>query len=162
MVAHRTKRRGGTVPASAGATACLRELAGECRTLHPEIWARWHDIAGAHMYARTFPRHFRDGLLTIGVSSSAWMQEISLLKDRLLERIADAIGPDIVRDLRLVVDTTAGSPRHPAAQSVAPSPPNPDTSRLAAELRDAANRIDDEDLAEAVKRAAVLFQEKKR
>ena len=87
----------------------LRSLARDARGIHPEIWARWIEIVGPETYKRAFPRTLKGTTLMVGVASSAWVQELTFLVPRILDRIAEEIGPDIVKDIKLVLDPSVGS-----------------------------------------------------
>ncbi len=89
----------------------MRGLAGSARNVHPEIWARWLQIVGKEMYMRCFPLALKKGTLVIGVSNSSWLHELSYLKTHILDRLAEEVGPDVVSDLRLVLDNNVGTNR---------------------------------------------------
>jgi predicted nucleic acid-binding Zn ribbon protein len=74
------------------------------RTLLAEVQTVWPEVAGGPIAARTEPVAERDGRVTIACESGAWAQELELMGEPLLERIAAAIGPDRVRSLRFTAD----------------------------------------------------------
>jgi predicted nucleic acid-binding Zn ribbon protein len=74
------------------------------RTLLAEVQTAWPEVAGAAIAARAEPVAERDGRVTIACESGAWAQELELMGEPLLERIATAIGPDRVRSLRFTAD----------------------------------------------------------
>lgn len=128
------------------------------RCIHPEIWARWYYIAGEQIYQKTFPRIFKNNILTIGVTNSSWLQELSLMKTQILDRLAEAVGPNVVNDVRFVLDTSIGKNRVEQSKVTQKSLPQADPNRLSKELMDAASKIDDDELAELIKRAASRYQ----
>lgn len=83
----------------------LREIFSNHPGIHPEIWARWPQIAGPELARRVRPQALRGRTLVLAVSSSAWMQELSFLEQRLLDALADAVGPGVVEKIRLVLDS---------------------------------------------------------
>lgn len=93
-----------TTPLGAAVTAVMRDMAGSLKHAHAELWARWRDVVGPETYRRSFPTALRGTALTVGVSSSAWMQELSFLKAAILDRIAEEIGPGVVTEIRFVLD----------------------------------------------------------
>ena len=147
-------------PLSSEITAAMRQMGSRSRFIHPEIWARWFHIAGEQMYKRTFPHMFKGTTLTIGVASSAWLQELNLLKPRLLDRLDEEVGKGVVTDIKMVLNTSIGKgrPKEWAPEEVIHK--TPDTSKLSKELSEAADSIEDKELAEAVKKAAAVYQDK--
>lgn len=132
-------------------------MGDNARFIHPEIWARWFQIAGEQIYTKTFPRIYKYNVLTLGVSNSAWMQELSFMKSQLIDRLDDAVGPGVVKDIRFVLDTSVGKNRH-VQKKEQPTPlPQADPNRLSKELSTAADNIDDPELALLVKRAASRY-----
>jgi len=105
----RRNSKSDVTPLSAEVTSMMRNLARDARGVHPEIWARWIEIVGPETYKRAFPRSLKGGTLLVGVVSSAWVQELSFLIPRLLDRIADEVGPDVVKEIKLVLDPAVGS-----------------------------------------------------
>jgi len=140
-------------PVTASVTAALRKLALNFPEIHPEIWSRWQDIAGPQMYRRTFPLKLQQGILTVGVSSSTWLQQLSFLKESLLNRLDEEVGPDVVSEIRFVLDSSVAArgprvkkPRTAAKNKSAPAAIDPSTET-------AIEKIDAPELAEAIRRA---------
>jgi hypothetical protein len=101
----RRRRKSGAVRAIGGDVApLLRGMARGLRNAHPEIWANWPTIVGPEVSRRAVPKSYRKKTLVIAVGSSAWLQELSFLKTQLLDRFADAVGPEVVKNIRLVLD----------------------------------------------------------
>jgi predicted nucleic acid-binding Zn ribbon protein len=82
----------------------LREIGKGQRGVHPEIWARWAEIVGQDLARRSVPRSFAKGVLVVAVVNSSWMQQLTYLKPTLMDRFADEIGRNVVKEIRLVVD----------------------------------------------------------
>jgi len=98
----------------------------------------WKQAVGPQIAAQTQPLRIRDGILEVRVAHPVWMQQLQLLKPRILARLAEHLGPDAIRDLYLrqgrVEGTQAG-----ATQSSAPAWKNQkldeaDEKRIAAAL----------------------------
>jgi hypothetical protein len=102
----RHERKGKISPLSAEVTSVLREIGKKERGIHPEIWARWSDIVGIELANRAIPRSLVRSTLTIAVANSAWLQELSYLKRRLIEQIEQEIGSDVVKEIHFVVDVS--------------------------------------------------------
>jgi predicted nucleic acid-binding Zn ribbon protein len=58
-----------------------------------KLWERWAEIAGAAIIEHARPERWQRGTLVIMVENSAWMQELSFLKDQMIERVR-AIFPE--------------------------------------------------------------------
>ena len=102
----RRRHKGKPVQISQELTAVMRKTARGQRGVHPEIWARWGEIVGGDLGKRAFPRRLKGRLLVVAVSSSAWLQELSYIKDILVEKISQEVGPDIVTDIQFTLDTS--------------------------------------------------------
>jgi hypothetical protein len=92
----------------------------------------------------------RDGTLHVATTSSTWAQELSLLQDEVLAKLAAALGGDSPTTIRFAVGLV---PEPPADESHPPRPPSiPDAGELE-RAADLAAVIDDLELREAVRRA---------
>ncbi len=105
----RRKRSSTTSPIHAEVTSVLREMCRRNRSVHPEIWAHWPEITGPEISTRAFPLSLKAKILTVGVVNSTWLHELSFLKNDLLDRITDEVGPGIVVEVRLVLDTVGSN-----------------------------------------------------
>jgi len=131
----------------------LRSVATGRRGVHPEIWARWGEIVGAEVGRRTAPRSLRGGTLTVAVGSSAWMQEISYLETRLLDRLAEEVGAGAVSAIRLVLDPEVGR-RGGGGSGLGEGSTERREVSLPPDVAAAVGRVADDDLRSAVARAA--------
>ena len=62
---------------------------------------------GRQIAAKASPVSFRDGVLTVAVVSAPWMQQLTFLKNGIMDKLNERIGRDLVRDIYL----KAGMPR---------------------------------------------------
>jgi hypothetical protein len=148
----RRRRHGNASPVSETMTSVLKKLGRHQPGIHPEIWSRWSEIVGPELAKRTIPEGFRNKTLILAVRSSAWLQELSFVKPRLLERLAEEIGPGVVTDIRLIQDPQLPVRPTPAAP---PPKPQPEESRpLPPEISNALDAVADETLRESARRAA--------
>jgi len=81
----------GTVLASLGLDGYLRER---------EVLEAWPLVVGEEIARRSQALRIRDGILTVRVDSAAWCQELHFLKDDMLARLAERLGPGRVREIR--------------------------------------------------------------
>ncbi|MHA6797766.1 DUF721 domain-containing protein [Bounagaea algeriensis] len=75
------------------------------------VFAGWAGLVGADVAAHTQPVSLQDGVLTVRAESTAWATQLRLLQRQLLGRIADGVGQDVVRKIR-VQGPAAPSWRH--------------------------------------------------
>ena len=87
----------------------LRDLLGTLFDRRPQlarkmqqhtIWKLWPSIAGPTLSATVHPDRFSGTTLTLAVTNSVWMQELTYLKMELLEKIQAAMGAECVTDIR--------------------------------------------------------------
>jgi predicted nucleic acid-binding Zn ribbon protein len=66
------------------------------------IVAEWTDLVGPKIAQRTRPDQVRERVLIVYVATSAWMNELTLLKPQLLAGLHERLGePRLFDDLRL-------------------------------------------------------------
>ncbi len=67
------------------------------------IWNRWFELVGERLAARTQPLSLQEGVLTLTVASSAWLNELSFMRADLVRRINEVLGSGTVNAIRFVV-----------------------------------------------------------
>ncbi len=67
------------------------------------IQADWTDLVGGPVAAVTRPASERAGTLSIHCSDAVWAEELSMMKEGLLERLRERLGPRAPTDLRFKV-----------------------------------------------------------
>lgn len=115
------------------------------RSAHISL-ADWRRAVGERLAQKTHPERVTDGVLTVRVPSSTWAQELSLLSEEVLERLARA-GHELQK-LRFHV--SGGRPVADPPLTVVRRVALP--GALAASLA----RIEDPELREAIAEAASL------
>ena len=61
----------------------------------------WVEIVGDRVAARAWPDGLRDGVLSVRVANSAWMHELSFLREAVTRRANELVGPPrLVREVR--------------------------------------------------------------
>jgi hypothetical protein len=88
------------------------------RIREAKAWQFWEEAVGAHIASKATPVAFRDGTLTIRVSGSAWMQQLSLMKRDIISQLNDAIGYPLVNDLFFRQGTVHKAEAEPVAVGV--------------------------------------------
>lgn len=125
------------------------------------VVAAWPSAVGDEVARNAWPaRLSRDGTLVVHTGSSAWAFELTQLEQVVRDRLAAALPGSAIGRLRFAPGSLP-EPPSPAAEShrAAPAQPSPE-ARSEAERVTAL--IDDDELREAVARAAALSLERAR
>lgn len=67
------------------------------------IWSLWQSAVGDLIAQNTRPASFRGSLLTINVSSSAWLHHLTFLKPELITKVNQALGGELIKELRFKI-----------------------------------------------------------
>lgn len=111
------------------------------------IWQVWDEVVGPQVARRARPSAIRDGVLTVTVASGPWLQQLTFLKEELIERLNQKVGEALVREIYL----KAGNPQRtqrPATPDLPPERPLTDGEKEAVVRQTAA--IKDEELRSLV------------
>jgi hypothetical protein len=135
------------LPLAALLDAVFAGKPAEQRLRESKIWQVWEEVVGAQIAAKSHPAAFRDGTLTVRVSGSAWLQQLSLMKQEMIRHLNEAIGAPLVNDIFF----KQGSLPTQAAKSVAPLPPKRKlTEAEKAQLAELATPVADPELRAAL------------
>jgi predicted nucleic acid-binding Zn ribbon protein len=70
------------------------------------IEARWELVVGAEVAKHCRPAQLRDdGLLEVTADTPAWATQLAFLRGTLLDRLAEACGPGLVKDVQVRAET---------------------------------------------------------
>ena len=95
------------------------------RLREASIWRVWDKAVGGQIAGKARPVSFREGVLTVTVSSAPWMQQLGFLKRQMIDAVNGALGEDLVKDIYLK-----------AGRMSPPAPPADRPKRLHRELTD--------------------------
>ena len=110
-----------------------------------KIWLIWDAAVGEQIANRAQPASIRNGVLTVTVASSAWMQQLNFLKTGIREKLNSAIGEELVKEIFL----KAGRPeRQPVLQQQHPTTTRPLTPAELARIATQTADIEDIELRE--------------
>ena len=59
----------------------------------------WEEAVGKNISRRAKAVSLRNDILFVHVQNSVWLQELSLLKEGIIEKINTLVGKDVVRDI---------------------------------------------------------------
>ena len=77
------------------------------------VIGRWRDLVGDQVADHCEPEAFEDGVLTVRTDSTSWATNLKLLVPQLLRRLADDVGEDVVREVRVLGPAGPGFKRGP-------------------------------------------------
>lgn len=107
------------MPRASSAGALLRELLGrwgmEAKMREYRAWAVWDEVVGPQIAARARPAKIRNGVLEVRVDQPVWMQQLQLMKPKILSRLNERLGESVIADIywrrgRLEQSGTAANP----------------------------------------------------
>jgi hypothetical protein len=96
----------------------LQEQGLDSRLRRYRAWQVWEEVVGPQIAARARPCRMREDTLEVWVDHAVWMQQLQLMKPKLIARLNAAIGEPLIRDLYL----RRGRPQ----ESVPAAPPAPE------------------------------------
>lgn len=117
------------------------------------IQLQWPEIVGQKLAARTEPRYLHDGVLTVAVASSAWLNELNFMRADLVKRINSVLGRHAVGAILLRSGRVEPrSPPPPAAPDPEPLVEVP--HEMVTSVKEQAEEdVDDDELKKAIVRA---------
>jgi len=78
----------------------------------------WEEVVGPQIAARTRPVRIREGVLEINVDQPTWMQQLQLMKPKILSQLNARLGKAGLKDLYL----KRGKVNEPTAKTAEPPP----------------------------------------
>jgi hypothetical protein len=64
-----------------------------------ESWRVWNEVVGPQIAAHAQPAKIRDGVLDVRVDQAVWMQQLQLMKPKILARLNERLGAEVFRDI---------------------------------------------------------------
>jgi hypothetical protein len=103
----------------------IRSMGIEPQVRAQVVVRKWPEVVGELLARVSSAQRLRSGLLWVVAENSAWCQELSLRREFLRERLNQAVGEELVREIRVRV----GNPRRPAQPAPAEQRWEPFVSR---------------------------------
>ena len=85
----------------------------------------WPEVVGQEVAQRTRPGRISRGRLTVLVADSVWLQQLTMLKPRLIEALNRRLGDPLVQDLFFRVEALPAVPVLPLTPPPPPAEPPP-------------------------------------
>ena len=140
------KRMPRPAPVAELLAAAFRGTPAEHRLRELKIWQVWNSAVGEQIARRATPVAIRDGLLTVIVSTAPWMQQLTFLKKKIIDKINAAAGEELVRDILLKAGRVEeAAPQEPSG----PAPKRPLSAEERQLVADQAAAVADPELREA-------------
>ncbi len=76
-------------------------------------WQVWDDVVGPQIALRARPVRVREGVLEVRVDQPVWMQQLQLLKPKILARLNERLGEAVLKDIFLRRGRVESSPTTP-------------------------------------------------
>ena len=95
----------------------LIPLGQEGRLEEAGIMSAWSRIVGSQVADHSFPWHLKKGVLTVGVSGSAWLNQLHFFRDDIARKVNQHLGEPAVHAVRLVLRKNPVAPPGPAADA---------------------------------------------
>lgn len=92
-------RRTTAVAAGELLRALFQTWEGTPRLQQYRIWQVWIETVGPQISAHAQPVRVRDGTLEVRVDQPVWMQQLQLLKPKILARLNEHLGEQPLRDI---------------------------------------------------------------
>lgn len=125
------------------------------------VVAEWSELVGPKVAARTRPDGIRERILYVEVATSAWLQELNLLKAQLVMGLTSRLGdPRLFDDVRFKL---AGRSRREVLTTPTPRPKPPPpltpgapaTGATREQIVNEVSKVDDEELRELIARVRI-------
>jgi len=137
----------------------LKSSGWEGRLSEYRIHGQWERTVGPGIAAHAQPLSLRGRKLTLSVDSPAWMQQLSLMKPEIIEKLNRNLGAGLVSDITLRIGELA-----PRGRPVEKQPDRPELDQEErAKIDQYVAGIHDEEIREALRRVIEKdFRTKKR
>lgn len=66
-----------------------------------QTWSCWNDVVGPQIARHAQPLRIRDRVLEVRVSQPAWMQQLQLLKPKILQQLNEHLNEELIDDIYL-------------------------------------------------------------
>lgn len=114
------------------------------------LWQCWKEIAGPAIYLNARPVRWNRDILVVAVKHASWMQELTYLKAKLIEKIKEKIPEINISDVRFEIGTIAEEfVDSPDGDSSAGAMLSEDEIEF---IEQAAVQIDDDEATEIIRR----------
>jgi hypothetical protein len=126
------------------------------------VWPIWNEAVGDTVARNAQPEKIRQGTLFVKVTSPVWMQQLQYLKDTIADKINQALGREVVKNIFFVIGKVEPPPGA-AIEKSEPSPAAAPPSNLAKpDEEEILGAIKDPEIRRALKRLFAANARKRR
>ncbi len=129
----------------------LKSIESSFPTGGHRVWEVWDEVVGPEIAKRAQPLELRGANLTLGVSSSPWLQQLTFLAPDIIESLNKKLGKKVVGKIRCRLATI-----EPPPKPVRPEPDLDSVTLTSAErelVESTASGVADSEIAAAIKKA---------
>ena len=72
-------------------------------TAMTQIWDLWEKAVGAPIAANAKPSSFKDGMLVVNVSSSAWIHQLKFLEKDMVANLNKQLDAPLIKQIRFKI-----------------------------------------------------------
>jgi len=82
------------------------------------VMTLWEQVVGDLVAQKAWPEKVNDGVLTVGVTSHTWADQLHLLKPRILTRYRQLLGRSILKDVEFRISRRKAQPKSASGLSL--------------------------------------------
>ena len=101
----------------------LKKLGLEIRIKEGKIWEIWDKAVGPVVARNAQPESIRGRVLFVRVSTSAWMQQLQFIKERIIEKLNQSLGKTLVKSISFRLGTIPSQSPNESDKKSEPPPP---------------------------------------
>lgn len=90
----------GLLPVSEIVPKVIKSIGLKKKADEIQVLLDWNSIVGAEISKKTKPAGVKRGVLNVLVESSAWMNELQLMKPEIMAKIENRFGRNRIRDIK--------------------------------------------------------------
>jgi len=83
----------------------LKKFDLEIKIKEGKIWEIWDEAVGPTVARNAQPESIRGRVLFVRVSTSAWMQQLQFIKERIIEKLNQSLGKTLVKSISFRLGT---------------------------------------------------------
>ena len=112
-MARRRRKKSEALPVSDAILSALSQAGMKNMARRFKITQIYADTVGKVVAKRSHPVGFNNGVLILKSQSTAWQNELTFLKEDLKARLNDALGSEVIKDIRVVAGNRYEDPDPP-------------------------------------------------
>lgn len=101
----------------------IKKLGLEIKIKEGKIWEIWDEAVGPTVARNAQPESIRSRVLFVRVSTSAWMQQLQFIKERIIEKLNQSLGKTLVKSISFRLGTIPSQSPNESDKKSEPPPP---------------------------------------